>query len=220
MASCFPIFAWRMARSQTRHFMLFGILAFTRERTVLYGHPAYAAHDISTSTNESLQTYFQTTLVGGFISFGMDLLQLTRALLVNATKGPEVLANEVKPNKNKKPDCESADACGLAVEGFAGPEDLPHMRAWIRRIGLAGTILFWVTITLGIVAGANYQSVLHSGAHTDLMRALWYVSTVIGLLLLVGLASGAVQACLIIPRVPWSFIVWIVLVAALASIVQ
>ncbi|KAI0682134.1 hypothetical protein C8T65DRAFT_597483, partial [Cerioporus squamosus] len=224
-----PVFAWRMARSQTRHYVLIGALVFTIERTVFYGLRAHAAHDAGARTNESLETYLQTTLAGGFISLGIDLLQLTRALLVNATKGTEVLVNEAKANKNGKPDSlevrgseaslPTDSEVGFAVEGFAGLEDLPHVRAQIRRVGLAATILFWVTIILGIVAGVDYQSALHSGAHAELARQLWYVSTVLGLLLIIGIAMGTVWACSTIPRVPRSSTAWIVLVAALASTV-
>ncbi|TFK77614.1 hypothetical protein K466DRAFT_508294, partial [Polyporus arcularius HHB13444] len=92
-----PVFIWRMARSQTRNFVLIGALAFTIERTVLYALRAHTAHDDKARSNESLETYLQTTLAGGFIRFisiGMDLMQLTRAMLVNATKGSEVLASE------------------------------------------------------------------------------------------------------------------------------
>ncbi|KAI0689142.1 hypothetical protein C8T65DRAFT_618977, partial [Cerioporus squamosus] len=134
-----PVFAWRMARSQTRHYVLIGALVFTIERTVFYGLRAHAAHDAGARTNESLETYLQTTLAGGFISLGIDLLQLTRALLVNATKGTEVLVNEAKANKNGKPDSlevrgseaslPTDSEVGFAVEGFAGLEDLPHVRA-------------------------------------------------------------------------------------------
>ncbi|KAI0687962.1 hypothetical protein C8T65DRAFT_127572 [Cerioporus squamosus] len=223
------VFAWRMTRSQTRHFVLIGALVFTTERTVFYGLRAHAAHNAGARTNESLETYLQTTLAGGFISLGIDLLQLTRALLVNATKGSKVLANEARANKNGKPDSlevRGSEASFLTdsdrsttVEGFAGLEDLPHLRAWIRRIGLAAAILFWVTIILGIVAGVYYQGALHSGANAELVRQLWYVSTVLGLLLIVGVAMSAAWACYIIPRVPKSSTAWIVLVAALASTV-
>ncbi|TFK78052.1 hypothetical protein K466DRAFT_607370, partial [Polyporus arcularius HHB13444] len=70
--------------------------------------------------NESLETYLQTTLAGGFISIGMDLMQLTRAMLVNATKGSEVLASEARSNKSKQPDCGSASDASLpTADAFA-----------------------------------------------------------------------------------------------------
>ncbi len=109
----------------------------------------------------------------------MDLMQLTRAMLVNATKGSELLASEAKSNKSKKPDCGSDASLpteGFAVEGYAGLEDLPHLRARIRRVGLAGTIVFWATIILGIVSAVDYQGALHSGANAQLVRQLWCVT--------------------------------------------
>ncbi|TFK82054.1 hypothetical protein K466DRAFT_501015, partial [Polyporus arcularius HHB13444] len=190
-----------------------------------YALRAHTAHNDKARSNESLETYLQTTLAGGFISIGMDLMQLTRAMLVNATKGSEVLASEARSNKSKQPDCGSASDASLptadafAVEGYAGLEDLPHLRARIRRVGLAGTIVFWATIILGIVSGVDYQGALHSGANAQLVRQLWYASTVLGLLLIVGVAAGAVWATSAIPRVPRSSVAWIVLVAALASTV-
>ncbi|TFK78437.1 hypothetical protein K466DRAFT_606985, partial [Polyporus arcularius HHB13444] len=120
------------------------------------------------------------------------------------------------------PDCGSASDASLptadafAVEGYAGLEDLPHLRARIRRVGLAGTIVFWATIILGIVSGVDYQGALHSGANAQLVRQLWYASTVLGLVLIVGVAAGAVWATSAIPRVPRSSVAWIVLVSALA----
>ncbi|RDX47484.1 hypothetical protein OH76DRAFT_1354119 [Lentinus brumalis] len=214
-----PIFVWRMARPQTRNFVLIGALAFTTERTVLYALRAHTAHDDKARTNESLETYLQTTLAGGFITIGMDLMQLTRVMLVNATKGAEVLANEAKSNKNNQPDCGLDESLPFAVDDFASLEDLPRMRARLRQAGLAGTIVFWVTIILGIVSGVDYQGALHSGAHAQLVRQLWYASTVLGLLLIVGVAAGAVWTSSAIPRVPRRSVAWIVLVAALASTV-
>ncbi|RPD57694.1 hypothetical protein L226DRAFT_615215 [Lentinus tigrinus ALCF2SS1-7] len=217
-----PVFVWRMSFSRTRQYVLFGALVFAVERTVFYALRAHAAHDAGARTNESLETYLQTTLAGGFISIGMDLMQLTRALLVNATKGSAVLASEAKVNKDKKPDWGSDVSFlkeGFDVEGFAGFEDHPRARKLIRQIGGAALALFWVTIVLGIVSGVDYQHALHSGAQTDLVRTLWYISTALGLFLLVALAAGAVWACRALPRVPRSSTTWIVLVAALASTV-
>ncbi|RPD57692.1 hypothetical protein L227DRAFT_613399 [Lentinus tigrinus ALCF2SS1-6] len=149
-------------------------------------------------------------------------MQLTRALLVNATKGSDMLVVEVKDNKSKMPDDgsdTSLSSHGLAKEGFASLEDHPQTRACIRRVMLAASILFWAAIIMGIVAGVDYQNALHSGAHADLVRQLWYASTVLGLILLSSLAVGAVWACFGIPRVPRSSVMLIVLVAALASTV-
>ena len=212
-------------------------------RTVYYALRAHASHNAGARNNESLETYLQTTLAGGFISLGMDLMQLTRALLVNATKGSAVLVNEAKENKNKMPDWGSDESLpkrsALNVEGFAGLEDLPNVRKLIRQIGGAALALFWVTIILGIISGVDYQHALHSGAQTDLVRLLWYVTDTsfivgcvyslarlsgplryinagFGLFLLIALAAGAVWACIAIPRVPRSSVSWIVLVAALA----
>lgn len=187
-----PIFAWRIARWRTRQFVLIGILVFTIERwviphvlnaslawltemrrSVLYALRAYAAHNVGARTNESLETYLQTTLAGGFVSIGMSLMQLTRSLLVNATKGSEVLVMEAKENKTKKPDFDPDTS--VTVEVYtADLEDHPHMRALIRRMMLSTAILFWTTIIMGIVAGVDYQNAIHSGAHADLVRQLWY----------------------------------------------
>ncbi|RPD57703.1 hypothetical protein L226DRAFT_573590 [Lentinus tigrinus ALCF2SS1-7] len=214
-----PIFAWRVAHCRTRNFVLVGTLAFTIERSVLYALRAHAAHDAGARNSESLETYLQTTLAGGFISIGIDLMQLTRALLVNATKGSDMLVVEVKSKMPDDGSDTSLSSSEVAKEGFAGLEDHPQTRARIRRVMLAASILFWAAIIMGIVAGVDYQNALHSRAHADLVRQLWYASTALGLILLSGLAVGAIWACSGIPRVPRSSVMWIVLVAALASTV-
>ncbi|TFK79797.1 hypothetical protein K466DRAFT_463024, partial [Polyporus arcularius HHB13444] len=84
-----PIFVWRMAHSQTRHFVLVGVFAFTVERTVLYALRANAAHNVGPRISETLETYMQTTLSGSFISIGMGVVQLARSVLVQATKGSD-----------------------------------------------------------------------------------------------------------------------------------
>ena len=153
-----------------------------------------------------------------------------------------MLTNEAQENKNKMPDWGSTQSLpkgAFDVEGFAGLEDLPHARKLIRQIGGAALALFWVTIILGIISGVDYQHALHSGAQTDLVRLLWYVTDAsfivccvyslarlsgppryinagFGLFLLIALAAGAVWACVALPRVPRSSVAWIVLVAALA----
>lgn len=98
--------------------------------------------------SEILETYMETTLSGSFISVGMGVVQLTRSLLVHATKGSDVLAAEEKLRLDKSTKLGSTsssdtslpigDSNGLAVlEGFPSREDHPRTRAWIRWAALA-----------------------------------------------------------------------------------
>ena len=187
-----PVFAWRMARSQTRTFVLIGAFIYAIERyadsavlsisrpnranmdcrTVLYALRAYASRREGSRESNGLETYFQTTLAGGYITLGQDLTNLARALFVNATKGSDILAREAKVNKNNKPDCGS-DASYLATIHL---DDHPKARTFIRRVMTGAALLFWVTIIIGIVASVDYPQVLRSGAHASTVRTLWYAA--------------------------------------------
>ncbi|KAI0707440.1 hypothetical protein C8T65DRAFT_576791 [Cerioporus squamosus] len=225
-----PIFAWRLARSQTRHFVLVGVCVFTIERTVLYALRANAAHHVGPRISETLETYMQTTLSGSFISIGMGVVQLTRCLLKEKSK---------KLDSTSSSETSLPTDDGLTVEGPPNLEDHPRTRAWIRYLALVSTLLLWVAMSVSIVAGVDYQGAL-SGEGGNLVRLLWYVvdpsftigatcqptfrpyryiSVAFGLALLVGLAVGAIWACFLLPRVRRSSIAWIVLAYALCSMV-
>ncbi|RDX49335.1 hypothetical protein OH76DRAFT_1351148 [Lentinus brumalis] len=210
-----PIFVWRMAHPRTRTYLLIGMSIFTIERTVLYALRAYAAQHAGPRESKALNTYFQVTLAGGFITIGQDLMGLARALLVNGTKGSDVLAREAKVNKDNKPD-NGSDASYLATLDL---EDYPRARKVIRLTMLGVTALFWVTITIGIVASVQYSRVLKNKADGDTVRGLWNASAAIALALFTGLAHGAVWACYSIPRIRRSATMWIVLIATIVSAV-
>ncbi|KAI0685816.1 hypothetical protein C8T65DRAFT_747727 [Cerioporus squamosus] len=208
-----PIFVWRMALPRTRNYVIIGTGIFTIERTVFFALRAYAAHHAGSRESIGLNTYFQVTLAGGFITIGQDLTNLARALLVNATKGSDVLAREAKVNKNNRPD-NGSDASYLATLDL---EDRPRARKFIRQIMKAATILFLVTITIGIVASVDYSHLLKHGTRANTVRQLWNASAAIALSLSSALAHGVVWACYAIPRVRRSATMWIVLVATLIS---
>lgn len=102
-------------------------------------------------------------------------MNLARALLVNATKGSDILAREAKVNKNNKPD-NGSDASYLATIDL---EDYPRARKYIRLAMVSTTMLFFVPITMGIVASVDYSRVLKSGAHAETVRGLWCVVTLL-----------------------------------------
>ncbi|RPD57706.1 hypothetical protein L226DRAFT_573586 [Lentinus tigrinus ALCF2SS1-7] len=210
-----PIFVWRLVRSRTRTLVLLGVCCFTIERTVFHALRAYASHHSNSRESKGLETYFQTTLAGGYVTLGQDLMNVSRALFVNATKGSEILAREAKSNKNHKPDC-GMDWSHLATLDL---EDHPRARTFIRRVMFLVTMLFWAAIIIGIVASVDYPKVLKSGAYGTTVRGLWNTSAALAISLLMGLAHGAVWACYAIPRVPRQSTIWIVLIAALVTVV-
>ena len=109
-----PVVVFRMIHPRSRNGVLIGTMFFSIERcvsvslalpciceassliallsVVAYSLRAHAAHSASARASEGLETYFQTTYSGGFISIGQDLFQLLRALLVSSTLGGEMVA--------------------------------------------------------------------------------------------------------------------------------
>ncbi|KAI0753149.1 hypothetical protein C8Q80DRAFT_496442 [Daedaleopsis nitida] len=226
-----PIALWRIVSQKSRTYVLIGTALLGLEHVVSFALRAYTAHVAGARANLSLETYFQTTLNNGFISIGQDIVALTRALLVHATYGSDMLHHS---------HCKSLDQAGVESDGgqvpltmqgaepsgfqlliIDGPgrEDHPRTRFWIRRGCGAATILFLVSLILGIISGADYQNAVKSGAHAQLVQQLRYGSTALALFLLVGLGLGAAWACFAMPRVPKRSAVWIVVVTTLLSII-
>ena len=115
-----PVVVFRMVHPRSRNGVLIGTTVFSIERYVVisfsllatsagieaqrlisippsvvsYSLRAHAAYSARTGgrISEGLETYFQTTYSGGFLSIGQDLMQLFRALLVSSTLGGNMLA--------------------------------------------------------------------------------------------------------------------------------
>ena len=206
--------------------------------------------------SESLEVYFQTTLSGGYVAIGQDLAVLTRALLVGSTLGSRMRVHSTltprhlflsapNPTPGLGRDSREALAMDIGEDGSYSPlppstsrlrpmtsgdvevfEDHPRARWFVRRLCGAATILFWIAVVLGVVAGINYKNAIDSGAHAQLVRQLLYVSSrlasglyressvsltqtrygsdALALILFVGIALGTAWAYFKIPRVPGS----------------
>ncbi|PIL33526.1 hypothetical protein GSI_04149 [Ganoderma sinense ZZ0214-1] len=115
----------------------------------------------------------------------------------------------------------TADRDGASSKTSAnGPEfaDQTKLRKTIRQwLGVA-TLLFLLAVIVSATAGGNYK-VAVTGSNGGLVRALWYVSTVLAVALLVAAALTALVASQKLPRVPRTSALWIVIVACLLSIV-
>ncbi|PIL33538.1 hypothetical protein GSI_04161 [Ganoderma sinense ZZ0214-1] len=234
-----PVVVYRMVHPRSRNGVLIGTTVFSIERVVAFGLRAHVAHSASARANEGLETYFQTTYSGGFTSIGGDLMNLLRALLVSSTLGgdmvtlhsltpPLVWEAQAAKDKEGKSDVElvvrkaqdDEEGDVDAGSGTPGSElvDQPELRQKIRQwCGLA-SLLSLAGVIMSIVAGSNYKNAV-DGSHGDLVRSLWYASTVLGVVLLLGMAVTAVFALYKMPRVPRASLLWIILVAILLSII-
>ena len=171
---------------------------------------ASAAHSASLRDNLSIETYFQSTLSGGFLTIGQDVARLTRSLLVGATFGSRLRAQcSLTPHHFSRGTVvtviplESRESfAGNGGEDGTNPlttleeehEDHPRTRALVRSIfGIAG-ILFLAAIILGTISGGTYNSAVGSGAHAMLIRQLWYVLS--SAVILPSYANTATRACL------------------------
>ncbi|KAM5543024.1 hypothetical protein V8D89_003408 [Ganoderma adspersum] len=87
-----PIIIWRMVHPRSRNTVLLTTSLFSLERVVLFSFRAHAAHNAGFRESLSMETYFQASASGGFISIGHDVINVLRALLVASTLGGEMLA--------------------------------------------------------------------------------------------------------------------------------
>ncbi|KAH9924984.1 uncharacterized protein BXZ73DRAFT_103361 [Epithele typhae] len=240
------ILVWRMAHPRSRTFVLQGTLIFTIERVVAYALRASTAHSDTLRGNVNLQVYLQTTLAGGFISIGQDLLNLVRSLLVGSTMGSDMirLHSTLTPahaaTKTSDLDLENTslrDNSGPSSSSHEVYEDHPRMRMWLRRACGQASIIFLVAVILGIIAGVDYKGAIDSGAHAMLVRAMMqvslssicisrflrsiyrYGSAGIGLGLFFLLAGVSVWALFYVPRVPKMPVVLILIATFLLSVV-
>ena len=162
---------------------------------------AKAASDPAFGASQGLETYFQTTYSGGFISIGMDLVNLFRALLIASTLGGDMVARHklTPPHVRKamisKSDTGSAielafrapESAGGGGDGVyevslgaseAGPEskfeDQTELRQRLRKwLGVA-SLLFLIAVIVSATAGGNYKNAVN-GRNAALVRALWCV---------------------------------------------
>ena len=75
------------------------------------------ARDPVFRANEGIETYIQTSLSGGFIAIGQDLVNLFRALLVASTLGGEMLArHKLTPPHVRKAQKEAQKRGGSQIE--------------------------------------------------------------------------------------------------------
>ena len=150
-----------------------------------YALRAHTAHSAGARISGSLETYFQTTLQGGFITMGQDLTNLTRALLVHATMGSEKTSSpsEVLQADGQGKQTDSTEAIALAtrksaqvevIESGTVMEDLPHMRARTRKAALVIQLSFWAATILSIVAGVDWQNTIKNGRNAQLVQQLRY----------------------------------------------
>lgn len=81
------------------------------------------ARDPVFRANEGIETYIQTSLSGGFIAIGQDLVNLFRALLVASTLGGEMLArHKLTPPHVRKAQKRAGSQIELAPRGPAGKD--------------------------------------------------------------------------------------------------
>lgn len=135
------------------------------------------------------------------------------------TGGEGVYAMEVEVGVGADTERDAASATSTTAR-TGGPEfaDQTKLRQTIRKwLGVA-SLLFLTAVIVSAVGGGNYKNAVkgHDGA---LVRSLWYVSTALGIGLLVAAAVTALFACYKLPRVPRTSALWIVLVACLLSVV-
>ncbi|PIL33536.1 hypothetical protein GSI_04159 [Ganoderma sinense ZZ0214-1] len=260
-----PIVIWRMAHPRSRNTVLLTTSLFSIERVVLFSLRAAAARDATFRPNIDLETYFQASASGGFVSIGHDVVNVLRALLVSSTLGGDMLArHKLTPPHVRKAQKETETetekeagsytalalappntargeghgqrmyqvelgvdrdgACSSSTTCVGGPDvefaDQTKLRRTIRTWLSVTSLLFLAAVAVSSVAGANYKNAIkgNSGAG-DLVRSLWYASTVLTIVLLVAAAITALFAPYKLPRVPRTSALWIVLVTCLLSIV-
>ncbi|KAM5543027.1 hypothetical protein V8D89_003411 [Ganoderma adspersum] len=121
-----PVVVYRMVHPRSRNGVLIGTTVFSIERVVSYSlraHAAYSARD-GGRISEGLETYFQTTYSGGFLSIGQDLMQLFRALLVSSTLGGNMVAlHDLTPPLVWEAQTKARHADNEDVPLTAGPSD-------------------------------------------------------------------------------------------------
>ena len=151
---------------------------------------AIAARDSGLRASKALETYFQVTYSGGYISIGLDLTSVTRSLLVAYSLGGDMLARHKLTPQTKKTNGGFEDL-ELSAMRSGGQSDMsvrplrqadgsiadhPRMRHWIRQYCGIVSLLFLVTVALSAVAGSEYKKAVDSGADAALVRWLWYVA--------------------------------------------
>ena len=147
-----------------------------------------AARDPGLRASKALETYFQVTYSGGYISIGLDLTSVTRSLLVAYSLGGDMLARHKLTPQTKKTNGGFEDL-ELSTMRSGGQSDMsvrplrqadgsiadhPRMRYWIRQYCGVVALLFLVTTILSAVAGSEYKRAIDSGADAALVRWLWY----------------------------------------------
>ena len=166
---------------------------------------AKAASDPVFSASKGLETYFQTSYSGGFISIGQDLVNLFRALLVASTLGGDmVAAHKLTPPHVRKALSKSKSETGSAIElaprapgsageggggggvyevslgaSEAGPEskfeDQTELRQRLRNWLGVASLLFLLAVIVSAIAGGNYRKAV-DGSNATLVRSLWCVT--------------------------------------------
>ncbi|KAM5543023.1 hypothetical protein V8D89_003407 [Ganoderma adspersum] len=112
-----PIAIWRIVHPRSRNAVLIGTTFFSIERIILFSLRANMARDPVFRANEGVETYLQTSLSGGFIAIGQDLVNLFRALLVASTLGGDMLArHKLTPPHVRKAQKQAQKGAGSQIE--------------------------------------------------------------------------------------------------------
>ena len=139
-----PIAIWRITHPRSRNTVLIGTTFFSVERyvslhiticplpnavtpgrssrshphsVILFSLRANMARDPVFRANEGIETYIQTSLSGGFLAIGQDLVNLFRALLVASTLGGEMLArHKLTPPHVRKAQKQAQKRTGSQIE--------------------------------------------------------------------------------------------------------
>lgn len=112
-------------------------------RIVIFSLRIAQTQNADKRNSHGLATYMQLTIGMGYISIAQDLVNLIRALCVNATYGTNKFAESP-----------------AAASGWPTPqnkEDLPRKRFWVRRFADMGTLAFIGTLVPGILANSHYS---------------------------------------------------------------
>lgn len=135
---------------------------------VIYALRAKQAHTPSEDNSSKLTIYWQLSYAIGYLSMYSDLCTIMRTLFVKTTQGAPATSHTVL----LMTDAENAN---LTKYNSPTDEDLPRQRFLYRRIFGISTVLSWVPVILGIVAGSNYPSAEKNASKASTIQTLRFV---------------------------------------------
>ncbi|KAJ7102380.1 hypothetical protein B0H15DRAFT_328601 [Mycena belliarum] len=185
-----PVFVARLAIPRSRNLLLVQFLFFATERVVLFSLRAVAAAHPHTE-GRGLTKYMQATFALGFITLAHIISTFARTVLVNSTQpvgaAPQGSDTSLTPPPSKRGETVLADA--------------PRRRFWFRRWSeCTGLTLFVPALATGIVATASLYPPDDTADNTR-SEALRYVSTALGLALVLSVGGILLWARWAIPHV-------------------